>query len=357
MGRLTPPALTSFVEGGGLELLLNVGKASRSKLVSEIIPRFRVGRSGTAKVLVRLIPSVSAIRTRSANDRAPIFFMTLPRCTLTVISLTPSSAAICLFIMSGRNEADDLLFSRCQRLETGSYFVNGLVLGAAFTVAFERNLNRIEEILIPERLGEEFDRARLHGAHRHRDIAVSADENDGNLDARLGEFGLKVESAQAGQSDIEHQARGRIIEKLVGFRKSAAEPNTSTRKPTDRSRLLSASRREASSSTTKTIDCAAGLLLHNHPHRRSAARRDRLYICKKCGHWRAGKVQPKPYLAVPRRPESSSLRRFCRSPSGAPNRAETSRDLRPRIRTYKIPRHFRYQTLTIVQWRHLKQPF
>ena len=57
---------------------------------------------------------------------------------------------------SGRDEADDLLFSRCQRLETGSYFANRFVLGAALTVAVERNLNRIEEILFPERLGEEF---------------------------------------------------------------------------------------------------------------------------------------------------------------------------------------------------------
>src|SRR5271155_1749928 len=114
-----------------------------------------------------------------------------------------------------RDEADDLLFTRGQRLEMRADCVNGLVLGAALAVALERDLHRIKEILIPERLGEELYRAGLHGADRHRDIPMSADENDGYLDARLGEFGLKVEAAYAGQSDIEHQTGGRIIEKLV----------------------------------------------------------------------------------------------------------------------------------------------
>src|SRR5262249_38726379 len=42
-------------------------------------------------------PSASAMRTSSASDLAPIFRITLPRWTLTVISLTPISPAICLF--------------------------------------------------------------------------------------------------------------------------------------------------------------------------------------------------------------------------------------------------------------------
>src|SRR5467141_2726361 len=42
------------------------------------------------------MPSRSDILTRSASERACIFFITWPRCTLTVISLVPSSAAACL---------------------------------------------------------------------------------------------------------------------------------------------------------------------------------------------------------------------------------------------------------------------
>lgn len=37
------------------------------------------------------------MRTSSARDRACIFRMTLPRWIFTVISLSPTSAAICLF--------------------------------------------------------------------------------------------------------------------------------------------------------------------------------------------------------------------------------------------------------------------
>src|ERR1035441_2517740 len=43
-------------------------------------------------------PNASAIRTNSASDFAPIFCIKLPRCTFTVISLTPSLPAICLFM-------------------------------------------------------------------------------------------------------------------------------------------------------------------------------------------------------------------------------------------------------------------
>jgi hypothetical protein len=37
-------------------------------------------------------------------------------------------------------------------------------------------------ILIAERLGEELDRPRLHGPHRHRNVAMGSDEDDGNAD-------------------------------------------------------------------------------------------------------------------------------------------------------------------------------
>ncbi len=53
--------------------------------------------------------STSAIFTRSASERAPIFRMTWPRWILTVISLIPSSPAICLFI---RPAATRLITSR-----------------------------------------------------------------------------------------------------------------------------------------------------------------------------------------------------------------------------------------------------
>jgi hypothetical protein len=61
---------------------------------------------------VRRIANISAILTRSARDLASIFRVTLPRWTFTVISLTASSAATCLF---RRPPVTDAMtsFSRC----------------------------------------------------------------------------------------------------------------------------------------------------------------------------------------------------------------------------------------------------
>jgi hypothetical protein len=56
-------------------------------------------------LLVRT-PRVSAIRASPANDEVGIFRMRWLRCPLTVISLTPSSSAISLFIMPGVTRAN-----------------------------------------------------------------------------------------------------------------------------------------------------------------------------------------------------------------------------------------------------------
>src|SRR5277367_709350 len=89
-------------------------------------------------------------------------------------------------------------------------FENALVLGAPGAVAFERNLDRVEEILFAKGLGEELHRPGLHGAHGHWDIAVTGEENDRNTNVGLGEFRLEVEPANSRHSDIEHQAGGGI---------------------------------------------------------------------------------------------------------------------------------------------------
>jgi hypothetical protein len=81
-----------------------------------------------------------------------------------------------------------------------------LVGFATRAIFVERKLDGVEQILVADRLGEELDRARLHGPHRHRDVAVASDEDDRDLDVRLGELGLKVEAADTGQPDVEHQA-------------------------------------------------------------------------------------------------------------------------------------------------------
>src|SRR5262249_43629632 len=44
-------------------------------------------------------------------------------------------------------------------------------------VALERLVDGIEQVLVVERLGEELDRAGLHGLHGRRDVAVAGDED------------------------------------------------------------------------------------------------------------------------------------------------------------------------------------
>ena len=45
-------------------------------------------------------------------------------------------------------------------------------------IASEAELNTVEEVLIPEGLRQELNRAPLHRLHRHRDVAVPGDEDD-----------------------------------------------------------------------------------------------------------------------------------------------------------------------------------
>jgi hypothetical protein len=48
-------------------------------------------------------------------------------------------------------------------------------------------------------------RTRLHRSHHQGNIGISADEDDGDVDIRAGELGLKIEPAHASQPDVKHQ--------------------------------------------------------------------------------------------------------------------------------------------------------
>src|SRR5712672_3033428 len=49
-------------------------------------------------------------------------------------------------------------------------------------VALESFLDRIQKIVIAKRLGEELQRAGFHRTHRHRDVAITGDEDDRKVD-------------------------------------------------------------------------------------------------------------------------------------------------------------------------------
>jgi hypothetical protein len=54
------------------------------------------------------------------------------------------------------------------------------------------------------------DRPGFHGAHRHRDSAMTGEENNGHLHLALRQLLLQLQPAQARELDIEHQTAGAI---------------------------------------------------------------------------------------------------------------------------------------------------
>jgi len=68
----------------------------------------------------------------------------------------------------------------------------GVATGA---VLRDGKLDRVQQILIAERFGQELDRTALHGPNRHRDIGVAADEDNRQAQICLGQLLLKLEPA------------------------------------------------------------------------------------------------------------------------------------------------------------------
>src|SRR5437868_1992123 len=77
-------------------------------------------------------------------------------------------------------------------------------------ISREAQLNRVQQVLIAEWLGQKLDRSSLYRLNRHRDVAVSGNKDDRNMNVRGRQLSLKIETASAGQSDIEHEAGGAI---------------------------------------------------------------------------------------------------------------------------------------------------
>ena len=92
--------------------------------------------------------------------------------------------------------------NRLCRRDDGSFLV------AARSVLCDRLLDRVQQILIANRFGQEFDRTTLHGPNRHRHIGVVADEDNRDVEVHGDELSLKVKAASPRQSDIEHKAGG-----------------------------------------------------------------------------------------------------------------------------------------------------
>jgi hypothetical protein len=134
--------------------------------------------------------------------------MTWPLWTFTVISLMPISNRDLFVQTAGHHHGHHLAFAGGERLEARPQGGDCPFVLQPRSISRKAQLNRVQQILIAERLGQELDRSSLYRLDGHRDVAVSGDENDRDVNVCRRELALKIETAPACQLDIEHQASG-----------------------------------------------------------------------------------------------------------------------------------------------------
>jgi hypothetical protein len=100
---------------------------------------------------------------------------------------------------------------------------------ASAPVPFQGNLNRIQQILIAERLSKKLDGSRFHGSHGHRDVTVRSEKDDWNVHASLGQLLLEVEATDPGKPDVENQATGKI--RTLGQQEFLRRPEQANSQP------------------------------------------------------------------------------------------------------------------------------
>src|ERR1700740_683782 len=124
-----------------------------------------------------------------------------------------ADAELCsdLFVeQAGDNLFKNFPLPRAQRVKALLKFRYFRPLLASGAVAGDRSLNRLQQILAAERLGQKLHRACLHGLYRHRNVAMASDEDDGNVDVRFAQFALKIQSAKVRKPNVQNQAAWRI---------------------------------------------------------------------------------------------------------------------------------------------------
>ncbi len=112
-----------------------------------------------------------------------------------------------LLIEHARNDqCHDLPLARGHGFVTPSQFGKLALLLAHHPVAIQSLVDRIQQVLVAEGLGEELHCTGFHGLYRHRDIAMTGDEDDGNENVRVSQLPLKVQTVDSRKSHIQDEA-------------------------------------------------------------------------------------------------------------------------------------------------------
>src|SRR6202047_2719395 len=106
---------------------------------------------------------------------------------------------------ASHHQGQHFTLARSESLEPRPQRCDRLFVLQPRAISREAQLDRVQQVLIAERLGQKLDRSSLYRLNGHRDIAVSGDEDDRNVNIRRRELSLKIETASAGQPDIEHK--------------------------------------------------------------------------------------------------------------------------------------------------------
>src|SRR5467141_3409815 len=80
------------------------------------------------------------------------------------------------------------------------------LLLARHTVTIQSLADRIQQVLVLERFGQKLQGTGFHGLHRHRNISMTGNEDDGNLDARVSQLALKVQAADSRKAHVQNKA-------------------------------------------------------------------------------------------------------------------------------------------------------
>src|SRR5260370_9003733 len=112
-----------------------------------------------------------------------------------------------LLIEHARNhQAHDLALACGHRLVALSQLGKLTLLLARHPVAIQSLVDRIQQVLVSERLGQELHRTGFHGLHRHRNISMPGDEDDRNPDARVSQLALKIQTVDSRKPHVQNQA-------------------------------------------------------------------------------------------------------------------------------------------------------
>src|SRR5262249_49678902 len=103
------------------------------------------------------------------------------------------------------------LFPRRQACVTISDGGRARVGRAPSVVTFDRGRDGVDHVLIAKRLWQKVDSASFHRTDRHGDVAMARNQDNGQMNAKSIASRLEIESADAGQPNIENDATRRVI--------------------------------------------------------------------------------------------------------------------------------------------------